>query len=114
MARTSLTVTEISCSSPPDLTSLLTAVDAANGNNFAHSGTTFLAVKNASGSSITVTVATPYTQDSLSLADLTATVEDGETRLIGPFPRDSYEQSDGKVNVDWSSGTSVTVAVLKV
>ena len=89
------------------------AVDAANGNDFANDGRMFLLVKNGAGAPITVTIATPTTVDGNAVADLAVVVTNAEQRMIGPFPPNLYN-TDGKVQVDYSSGTSVTAAVLRL
>lgn len=97
------------------LASALAAVDQPNGNQFANDGMCFLYVKNGSGSSINVTISTPGNVDGLAVADLVVAVPatTGE-RMIGPFPPGIYNQSDGNVYVDYSSGTSVTAGVFRL
>lgn len=112
MARTAITPQQIARTG---LASALATPDQANGNTFANDGQCFLYVKNAAGSPITVTIATPGTVDGLAIADLTVSVPatTGE-RMIGPFPPGIYNQSDGTVYVDWSSATSVTAGVFRL
>ena len=112
MARTVITVQQIARTG---LASALAAADGANHNYFANDGQTFLYVKNASGSPITVTINTPGLVDGLAIADLTVSVPatTGE-RMIGPFPPGIYNQSDGSVYVDWSSATSVTMGAFRL
>lgn len=112
MARTTINAQQIVRTG---LASALAAVDQPNGNQFANDGMSFLYVKNGSGSPITVTVGTPGNVDGLAIADLTVSVPatTGE-RMIGPFPPGIYNQSDGNVYVDYSSGTSVTAGVFRL
>lgn len=110
MARTALTYQQIVRTG---LETAYAAVDQPNGEQFANNGRMFLHVKNGAGSDITVTVTTPNTVDGLAIADQDIVVTAGEERMIGPFPPGIYN-SDGNVLVDYSSGTSVTAALLRL
>jgi|CXWL01.1.fsa_nt_gi hypothetical protein len=110
MARTNLSVQQIVRTG---LTHTFAAVDQPNGNEFVNDGACFLYVKNASGGSINVTTITQPTVDSLAVADLVVAVGAGVNKLIGPFPPSIYN-TDGKVQVDFSAGTSVTAAVIRL
>ena|SRR3990167_3538091 len=85
-----------------------------DGNKFSNDGRMFLIVKNGAGAPITVTVQTPGTVDGLAVAEQTITVTNAEERMIGPFPPGIYNQSDGMVYVDYSSVTTITVALLRL
>ena len=89
------------------------AVDAANGNQFQNDGRMFLLVKNGAGAPINVTITTPTTVDGLAVTDLVVVVTNGEQRMIGPFPPNLYNTS-GYVYVDYSSGTTITAAVVRL
>ena len=89
------------------------AVDASNGNQFQNDGHMFLLVKNGAGAPINVTITTPTTVDGNAVADLVVAVTNGEQRMIGPFPPNLYN-TDGYVYVDYSSGTTITAAVLRL
>lgn len=90
------------------------AVDAANGNAFPNDGRCFLVVVNGAGAPINVTISTPGTVDGLAVADLVVAVTNAEKREIGPFPPNIYNQADGKVYVDYSSGVTITAAVKRL
>lgn len=111
MARAGLTPQEVSRSG---LVHTFVAVDQANGNEFVNDEKTFLYVKNAGVGSTNVTISTPGTVDGLAISDLVVAVANGVNKLIGPFPKRIYNQGNGKVYVDWSVGTSVTVAVIRL
>lgn len=111
MARATLTPQDVVRTG---LTHTFAAVDAANGNAFVNDGKTVLYVKNGGVGSTNVTISTPGTVDGLAIADLVVAVGNGVNKLIGPFPPGIYNQSDGNVNVDWSVGTSVTAAVIRL
>lgn len=92
---------------------------AANvgGDTFVNSGQEVLVIKNGSGAGITLTVVTPATVDGLAVADLTASIGAGATRMIGPFPPGTYNDTlanGGIVSLTYSAVTSVAVAVVKV
>lgn len=90
------------------------AVDNSNGNTFVNTGVERLIVINGSGGSLTVTVALPTSSRSLGglVTTKTYTVGAGKTAILGPFDPGTFNQSTGVVNVDWSTGTSVTAAVV--
>lgn len=90
------------------------AVDAAEGEQFANDGRMILHVVNGAGAPINVTITTPNAVDGLAVADLVVAVPNGESRFIGPFPPGIYNNGSGNVLVDYSSGTTVTVALLRL
>lgn len=89
---------------------------AALGDAFVNTGRIFLHVKNGGGGSINVTVAEQVTADiaGYTATDLVVAVPAGAERMIGPFPRSAYNDSNGKVQVSYSDETSVTVAALQL
>ncbi len=86
----------------------------ADGHKFNNTGREFLHVKNGAVSPITVTIQTPGLVDGLAVAELTVAVPNAGERMIGPFPTNIYNQAGNMVYVDYSSETSVTVAVLRL
>lgn len=87
----------------------------ASGDTFDPGDNTILLVKNGSGSSITVTVATPgNTEYGQAEPDVTVTVAAGAEQAIGPFPASLADPTDGKVHVTYSSVTTVTILLLGV
>lgn len=105
-----LTVNPISRSG---LTQALVAA-AAGGDQFPNAGNVFLHVKNGAASPITVTIGTPKTVDGLAVADRAVVVTNGTEVLIGPFPRDTYNDATGNVQVTYSSETTVTVGAFSL
>lgn len=94
---------------------LLGAVAAAGGGDkFANDGRQVAYFKNGSGAPITVTVVTQKTVDGLAVTDRAVVVAAGEERMIGPFDKETYNDTDGNVNFTYSGVTSLTVAVLTV
>lgn len=108
MARTALSVQQIRRSG------LTPAYSAANvdGHSFPNSGQEILHVKTV-GTGATVSFPIPGTVDGQAVASRSVVLGTNTERLIGPFPPGTYNQPDGNVNVDFSSVTSVTVAVLR-
>jgi len=92
---------------------------ATHGNKAANDGKMFFYVKNASGGDITVTIDTPGTVDSQTIADLVVTVKatgdaNGlDKQLIGPFTS-TFSQSDGYVWAVCSATTSVSIGAFRL
>lgn len=87
---------------------------ASGGDEFVNNGNEFIYVKNGDGSPHTVTIATPATVDGLAVADREVAVPAGEERIIGPFPKATYDDTAGKVQLTYDAVTSLTIAVLKL
>lgn len=117
MARTALTPTT-SAAAGTTLPAAV-AVDQPNGNQFLNpTGRAIIEVTNGSGSSITATFITNgvYSVGSIqyAIADLVVTIAAGVTRVCGPFDKTLFNDGTGNVQVDWSSGTTVTARVIEV
>ena len=116
MARTVLTAQTIVRTG---LTPSFAAVDAANGESFDNTYQNLvLYVKNGAGAPINVTIGVASTVDGLTVPDLVVAVPAGGEKIIGPFPNNVYGQEDPdsgidpSVFVDYSSGTTITVALI--
>ena len=107
---TTMTVTTIRRSGG-GVTDTLTA--AINGQKFSNNGKVFVEVDNAYTGTITATFVLPGTVDGQAIPDLAIPVGAGVTKFVGPFPPAFYNQpsgaDQGKVYIEWSSVTSVTV-----
>lgn len=113
MARGVLTVNEISRTGL-DSSGVYTAGDSVNGHLFTpNAGNTFVHVKNADASAHTCTITTPKQINGLAVADVAVSVPASDERMIGPFPPDLFNNSDG-VYIDFDVATSVTLAVFKL
>lgn len=122
MARTDLTVTEID----RDGVDLEATYEAANadGEAFLNNGATWIVVKNANVASRTITLETNgRTVDGLTLPDDTVTVAQNEEMMIGPFPRDTFNQTSatetgasdaGKVYVSFDAVTDLSICALRL
>ncbi|MFC5528472.1 hypothetical protein [Cohnella yongneupensis] len=109
MPRTNISVVD---ASPTGTTKTYVAADAANGMEFVNTGEEFLEVKNGAGASMTVTIVSVPCSHGRT-GDLVITVGAGAEVAIGPFVDYLFNQSNGKVNVNFSSATSITVAAVK-
>lgn len=117
MARAELTLqTSVRTGLNPTYSSA--ATDGHAVNNASHK--VLLHVKNASGSSMNVTVSTPNTVDGNAISEKVVAVPNGEDRMIGPYPHAVYCKNDTTLSithaiwVDYSATTSVTVAAIKL
>lgn len=111
MARTALAVQQVSRSG------LNPTFSAANvdGHSVKNTGAEAVYVKNGGGAPINVTIPTPGTVDGQAIGDRVVAVPNGGERIIGPFPKNVYDQpGTDDVHVDFSAVTSVTVAALRV
>lgn len=90
--------------------------EAANvdGNSFHLVQGRIFHVKNAGTAAITVTIPTPGTVDGLAVADRTISVPAAGERLISLGSGAAYRQTGGVAHADYSSVTSVTVAIFDV
>lgn len=92
----------------------ITFSSAAGGGDACATGSDVkLLVKNGSGSSITVTLATPGTVDGdLAIADRAVTVAAGVTTAI-PVTDRYKDSTTGLASITYSAVTTVTVAVIR-
>jgi len=108
MPRTAIVAQQVSRSA---LTPAYVAPDVA-GSSFSNGGQEILHVKTG-GTGATVTIPIPGTIDGQSVASKSYVLGTTQERFIGPFPPNIYNQASGEVYVDYSSITTVTVAVLR-
>lgn len=85
----------------------------ADGNFFTNTGNEMLLVANDSGAPLVITVVTEETIDGLAVQDRAITVADGDTQLIGPFSKKTYNDEDGLVNLTTDAQADITVALIK-
>lgn len=90
--------------------SLTTA--AGGGDQFSNNGKTYLKVANATGATVTVTIASQQACSQGATHNTTASVASGQTKLLGPFPADRYNDANGYVQVSYSGVTSITVGAV--
>jgi hypothetical protein len=111
VARTDLPAAQAINAATPIASLTLTAVDAANGNQWTYKGDQLLVVRNGGGAGITATVKSATTVDGLAVPDRAVTIAAGATAVIQEAAV-ARQASNGKVYVDWSSGTSVTAGLI--
>lgn len=105
-----LTVQRVSLSG---LAAAFVAADAA-GDEFVNSGKAVLYVKNNGAGEVTVTVDSQRQCNYGFDHDVQVTVPAGGERIIGPFQRERFNDSEGKVVISYSDVAEVSVAVLEV
>lgn len=112
-----LTVKNLGTVGDLDIDTTLTAA-ASGGDQFTYTPRTALIVKNGSGGSITVTVTAQQTSTTKSgygdvtKANFTATIAAGDY-FISPFFEQALKDTNGFVQVTYSSHTSVEVGAFK-
>lgn len=88
---------------------------AAGGDSFPNSGNVYFRVNNGSGASINVTFDAPNA-DNFGVIndahDVVVAVAAGAQKTIGPFPPERFNDANGRVQVTYSSATTVTVAAV--
>ncbi|KXK51953.1 MAG: hypothetical protein UZ13_01509 [Chloroflexi bacterium OLB13] len=90
------------------------AAAAGAGDQFLNDGRTILYVKNTNAASRTVTIVTSPTVAGLALADVAVVVAQNEEKLIGPFDPRYFNDSNGFVQITYSSEVDVTVRPIQV
>lgn len=116
MARTALNAQQVT---DEGLEAVYTGANI-DGHSIDGTGDIVLDVVNGGGTPITVTVETGLTVDGLAVADRAVVVTNGERRHIGRFPPRTYNREavevvdPGRVWVNFSGITSVTIAALRV
>lgn len=110
MARTALTVGQMV---PGGLDMSPTAANV-DGHSFVNDGNTFLYIKNADVSPVTITIQTPAQVGGLDIAEVSDALAASGEALYGPFPTHIFNQADGTVNVDFSGVTSLTILAVKL
>ena len=116
MARSSLTVQTTAASGI--VLAAAAAVDGSNGNEFANDGRTFIEVTKGAASSITATFVTNGTYNvgavAYPISDLAVVLASSTTKAMGPFDKTLFDSASGTVEINWSSGTSVTARVISL
>jgi hypothetical protein len=98
--------------SPARAANALTMIAAdAGGDAFDNTGSELLLVThtNGGGSAVTLTIVTQITVDGEPVDDKEITIAPGSTHLLGPFPKGTYNDSNGRVQLTYSAHTDITV-----
>ena len=86
----------------------------SGGDEFVNSGKAFIWIKNNDTSAHTVTI---DSQEPCSYGydhDVSVQVPAGEERLIGPFPKNRFNDSEGKVQISYDGVTNLQIAVIEI
>ena len=88
---------------------------SAGGDEVLNSGKLFLHVKNANGSTArTVTVDSQQACSQGYDHDAAVSVPASSERMIGPFPKDRFNDSGGKIQISYDSEADLTIAAIEV
>lgn len=109
-ASTAVTPQSISPTTPISWT--MQAVDET-GNTFANNGQCWLNVYNGSANTVYVTITVPASPGGLVINNVSYTITTMTMKTAGPFNPIYYNNGSGNVTVNYDTGTSVNVAVLK-
>ncbi len=90
------------------------AAAASGGDTVPTGNRTFIAVKNGSAASITVTCVTTQTVSDLAVADAIVTVAAAGEKWIGPFPASLFANASGYVDITYSAVVTVTVGAFSI
>lgn len=90
-----------------------TAATAA-GDTFINNGRTFIIITDTGTTAPVVTINSLTDCSQGFDHNLSITVQSGEARYIGPFPRDRFNNSAQKVTVTYDDDTAVTIAVFSL
>ena len=82
-----------------------TAISTSDNYRFPNDGRVLVIVKNASGSALTVTIATPKTIEGLAVADRTVSVAGNGDHVIDRLDPDLYNDANGEVDISFSATT---------
>jgi hypothetical protein len=88
---------------------------AVGGDDFVNSGRMMLYVKNGGASPVNVTVPSLVTCSQGSTHDVVVAVPNASEKIIGPFPKDRFNNATtGKATITYSGVTSVTIALVEI
>lgn len=106
-----ITVQQISLSGLSE--SAGTAATAA-GDTVLNNGRTYIEVVDGATTSPTVTIASQVDCNQGYTHDVVVAIPSGETRLIGPFPPNRFNNANGQIEVTYDDDTSVTIAAFSL
>ena len=87
---------------------------AVGGDEFVNSGREFIHVKNGHTSPQTVTVNSQAVCSQGFDHDVAVEILASGERMIGPFPKDRFDDTGGKVQITYSGVTLLTIAAIQV
>ena len=112
MARQSLTVQKPTRAGLNATYTTSMTAGAGNGVKFPYTGKESLHVKNASGSTLTLTIKSALLVDGLAVADRTVTIPAAGERFVLPGAVDVCKQADGNVYIEFDAVTSISAAAV--
>ena len=90
-----------------------TTAASAGGDEFVNDGRVFVAIQNTHiAASRTITFESPKTVDGLAVDELAVAVVQLTTRFIGPFPKGTFNDANGKVQMTYSTEADLNIQVL--
>lgn len=91
---------------------------AAGGDQVLNDGRIILIFKNSNASDRTITMVTSGTVKtaggSIAIADVTLVISQNETKVIGPFSPDPFNDSSGYLQLTYSADAGLTVRPIRV
>lgn len=87
---------------------------AAGGDAFPSSGKEFIHIKNGHTSPQTVTVNSQAACNRGFDHDVAVVVTNAQERMIGPFPKDRFNDSADKIQLTYSGVTALTIAIVRL
>jgi hypothetical protein len=87
---------------------------AAGGDAFVNSGKDFIHIKNGHTSPQTVTVNSQGACSQGFDHDVAVSVTNAQERMIGPFPKDRFNDAADKVQLTYSGVVALTIAIVRV
>lgn len=87
---------------------------AAGGDAFVNSGKDFIHIKNGHTSPQTVTINSQAVCNQGFDHDDAVVVTNAQERMIGPFPKDRFNDSADKVQITYSGVVALTIAILRL
>lgn len=87
---------------------------SAGGDQFVNDGNTLFLVTNGGGAPITVTVQAARKSNHGVASNLVITVPNGQTRRIGRFQPERFNDGGGRVSVGYSAVAMVTVKAARL
>lgn len=106
-----ITVQQISLSG---LTESAGTAATAAGDTVLNNGRTFIEVVDGATTAPTVTIASQVDCNQGHTHDIVVSVASGGAKIIGPFPPNRFNNSNGQIEVTYDDDTSVTIAAFSL
>ncbi len=111
------TITAINTINSTGLATLSYTASSGEGDKFPNTGNYYVSIKNASASTMTVTFVAQVTSfDSPVYGpavknNSALSIAGGRTGWIGPLSPNAFNDTDGNVNITYTSATNISVAI---